>query len=500
MTLSDCFYYSEVTQSVRITSPGIGFSILCLTISVMRRRIMKLFRFPFCNALVGLLLAAQALFSLSFFEPNAENLRIIGRCDTSGSKAPRFGWPGVYIEGRFSGSSCRIILQHVNAPNSPPDTPHTYLKIIDDRIRGRTDVSNGIDTSVMAQNLDAGVHTFRLYRITEAVQSYAQLQGLLLDDTASLLPVEEAEKRILFIGDSHTAGFGAGDTNEQECLHSEYNSYAARIARHFGAAHHNISVSGKALMQSPWYTDPKIVMPNYFNRTLAYKGTPKWDHLRWLPQLTVVNLGTNDYHSYKLDEQNRQDPLPNDEEFKQEYHAFLDTLRDKYPNTSLILVGPFDSCGARDKAKKVVDEVYREEISDGTEDIFYCAYPPYDDLNDVCCHPSASFQKVLSDKCIALIEDSIPLFSSHAETRHAFYSSEFDSRIRLIEKNGRYIIESTRPMHGLEIYRINGTLVSQKTLHTPGTRVRLSHLPHGIYLIRGSDNARTWSERIMIIN
>ena len=75
-------------------------------------------------------------------------------------------------------------------------------------------------------------------------------------------------------------------------------------------------------------------MPALYPRTLPDRATPLWDFSVFEPEVIVVNLGTNDFSPGGVDR----------EQFLSAYAAFVESLRARSPQATLILaVGPMMS-------------------------------------------------------------------------------------------------------------------------------------------------------------
>ena len=71
------------------------------------------------------------------------------------------------------------------------------------------------------------------------------------------------------------------------------SNYICRIAEHFNADLALLAWSGKGMFRN--CCDPGEKMPAYWQQTLGGSNhTAEWDHLRFVPDVMVINLGTND--------------------------------------------------------------------------------------------------------------------------------------------------------------------------------------------------------------
>src|SRR5690349_6704563 len=65
---------------------------------------------------------------IRFFEADNKNIQYTGRIDFSNPKLPRFWTAGVYIQAKFVGSSCEIVINDEMLWG----TSHNYLAVIID--------------------------------------------------------------------------------------------------------------------------------------------------------------------------------------------------------------------------------------------------------------------------------------------------------------------------------------------------------------------------------
>ncbi|MBQ9414175.1 MAG: SGNH/GDSL hydrolase family protein, partial [Clostridia bacterium] len=178
-----------------------------------------------------------------------------------------------------------------------------------------------------------GEHTVTCIRITEILDATPLiLRSIALEgDNASLLPPPPAPPRKMeFIGDSITCGFGIltpvpegmFKPEEQDGAHT----YAALTAAHFGADAHYICISGRGICRN-CDSAPLPLIPEFFEQTTVSHPTP-WDFSQFQPDIVVINAGTNDADGEGIPP---ADLAPG-------ANAFLKRLRTLYPNACLLWV------------------------------------------------------------------------------------------------------------------------------------------------------------------
>jgi lysophospholipase L1-like esterase len=250
-------------------------------------------------------------------------VRIVGRVDESDPAGPRFSWPGTRILARFQGTSVAIRLRD---PGSRFDV---YL---DGQPLPVLRAQAGRERYQLAADLAPGAHELILHRRTEASFGETQLLGLDLDG-ALLAPPPPAARRLEFIGDSITCGWGleAPDRFTPASADNENHArtFAALTAAALDADAITVAWSGKGLCRN-YAGDSADTIPVLHDRTLAARPQPRWDFTRFVPHAVIINLGSNDFAG--------GDP---GRAFGDAYQTLLRTLRAHYPDAFLLAaLGP----------------------------------------------------------------------------------------------------------------------------------------------------------------
>jgi lysophospholipase L1-like esterase len=314
------------------------------------------------------------------------NIELIGRFDKTNPKAIEYDFPAVQIKARFSGTSIAVRLF---------DTLNYYNIVLDNK---KTFIAKPVRDSIffIAKNLTDTIHTIKIIKRTEASVGKGIFFGFIIDNEANLLPPEKpAKRRIEFIGNSITCGYGNEGAREESfkaSTENSYYSYASILARKFRADFSMIAYSGKGLIRNyneRAKTSPEP-MPALYNRVMVSKPELKWDFKKWSPDLVFINLGTNDYSTQ---------PYPNEEEFIQTYINFINRIRLNYPPIEIICVsGPVIGDPCSSIIKKVVEK-YQKDYN--FNKIHFILLPQNiltrpDDLG-ADAHPNVMGQKKMAD-------------------------------------------------------------------------------------------------------
>ena len=192
-------------------------------------------------------------------------------------------------------------------------------------------------------NRDAEV---RLKKLSECTQSLMALKEIRTD--GEIIPLADMPRKIEFIGDSITCGYGveAHDPEEQFTTATENaeKSYAGIIAERLGADRTLTCFSGHGIV-SGYTDDPQTanlteLVPPYYEKVgrndyrLPSGRTVTeipWDFSAWQPDDIVVNLGTNDL-SWCVDDPDRK------AEFRRRYAPFLKTVRKNNPHARMLCI------------------------------------------------------------------------------------------------------------------------------------------------------------------
>ena len=258
-------------------------------------------------------------------DDDAVLLQSLGRYVWSDDDEQMFGWPGSGTEFAFIGTRAAISIK--------------------DGGDGIMDLEvNGVS---QALELDAGTHNYlltesetpqrfqiRLTRRTEASDTGLFSLGV-PELEGEFAPLKTRPHKILFLGDSITAGYGVrGDT--KECKQSPSKSaptlaYAGLSAKVLDAEPHLIAISGRGVVHN-WDANPAPVMPAQIDFALPdYGDLGDWDHSQFIPDVVVTVLGTNDWSVIN----------PGAEKFRAGYKTMLIDLRERFPKAHIVTVnGP----------------------------------------------------------------------------------------------------------------------------------------------------------------
>ena len=198
-------------------------------------------------------------------------------------------------------------------------------------------------------------HVVRIMKLSECAMSLVGIKPLEVFDGDTVKPTPAKALKIEFIGDSITCGYGVEDPDPMHDFKTGTENvtrgFAFKTAKALDADFQMFSISGYGII-SGYTPDPKVrhadqLIPDFYESMgLSYDkldGIPssqdiKWDFSRYVPDIVVLNLGTND-DSYCQDDKDRQSW------YASEYVKFLKVIR-KY-NAKAYIVCAFGLMGNR---------------------------------------------------------------------------------------------------------------------------------------------------------
>lgn len=269
------------------------------------------------------------------FLPDNQFIRYEGRIDFADKTAPVLIGSASFLEARFSGDSCVVMLQKNN-----PKGEYNYVSVeIDGEYQGRIRLEKeGMQPYVMTLDKKKRNHILRVYKSTEAANNSISFGGI---NCHSLLQAKAAPKRkIEFIGNSITCGMGIDwkevpcDSNVWYDQHNAYFAYGPRVAKDLNASFMLSSVSGIGVYRN-WNSLSPVMPDVYENMYLNTDSTKKWNFESYSPDLVSICLGTNDLSSGD----GIKERLPFDSvQYVNAYINFIETVVSHYPDAQLCLL------------------------------------------------------------------------------------------------------------------------------------------------------------------
>lgn len=250
----------------------------------------------------------------------------------------------------FTGKKLLITIQGSdNAKIENNNTSYARLAIY---VNGTRVVDDMMDcekkTYIVADYEDAQVLQVQIMKVSESPMSAIGIEPFMCDEEAVITPVPVKARKIEFIGDSITCGYGTDDEDMTHTFSTATEdvtkAYAYKTAMLLDADYSMFSASGYGII-SGYTADPQVrgdaeLIPPYYESqcfsrdTFGKAGYPAdipWDFTLYQPEVIVINLGTND-DSYCQDTAEKQ------EEYVRQYIEFLKVVRKHNPNAEIFCV------------------------------------------------------------------------------------------------------------------------------------------------------------------
>ena len=307
-----------------------------------------------------------------------------------------YQWPGTYFETRFRGRELYFKI-------GPGDV--ILQAFIDgQRLAPLVKPSPGF---YRIGDLKTGSHDIRIEVASESQAGPDQFDGFFLASGGKPKSLPLRTRRIEFIGDSHTVGYG-NISPTRECTTDQVwattdntQAFGPLIAHHYNADYRINAISGRGIVRNYNGFEADHLPEAYpfilFNRSV------KDEDVSWQPQVIVIALGTNDF-STPLNPNEKwptRDALHAD--YEQAYVAFVQSLRKRYPKASFVLWAT-DLWEGEIQAE--VEAVTAKLRASGETKI---TFVPMHGLTMTGCHthPSVADDKTLANILIKAI-DAIP--------------------------------------------------------------------------------------------
>jgi lysophospholipase L1-like esterase len=274
-----------------------------------------------------------------------------GRIDDHipGSRTLIFPYSGATF--KFSASYVKLLVRcHVTAGD---DREAALGVVLDGVEKTQTKLvlehTDEVQCLTLAENLDSREHTLFLFKRADDFYE-AEILGFIMPENAILLPApKQPRKCIEFYGDSVTAGelseavryIRQKDPEHHGEYSNSYYSYAAITARLLNARVNLIAQGGISLQDGTGYffrQPDTIGMRSVYDKLRLNpelgEQTP-WDFARFTPSVVVVAIGQNDAWPEDF---MRDDPQGEKaRRWKEDYRSFILSLREKYPDATIIL-------------------------------------------------------------------------------------------------------------------------------------------------------------------
>jgi len=303
------------------------------------------------------------------------------------------------VSFEFEGNTCIINLQSVDTYEH-----HNFVSLeLDGEYIGRVRIEKGtaqkIPITITNKNKK---HHLTIYKATEAANGAV----LFIGTTAKLIEsIAPKKKKIEFIGDSITCGFG-NDTAEIPCgtgewydQHNGYWAYGPIASRSLDVDYVLSAVSGFGMYRN-WNDEHKdeAIIPDVYENLYLNKDNSKPYNFAFQPDLVSICLGTNDLS----DGDGKKERLPfNEEKYVSNYITFIETVYKHAPAARIVLLNSPMVSGDRNvvlvRCLKKVIEAFQHDTQHKTIALFeFQSMKP----NGCGSHPDIADDKIMADQLI----------------------------------------------------------------------------------------------------
>lgn len=297
-------------------------------------------------------------------------------------------YTGSGFDVRFYGTTLTV---RINAEQFDSSTRRPYIMVfVDGEYNPLLGDTYALDeeenTITLVEGLAEGFHTVTVYKRSESLDSNISLRKVETDGFF-VDPTIERQLNIQFIGASTTTGYGNMATSATTAKTTENSNgmlaFTYLTAYMLNADFSITSASGWGISRG-WNTGGKIDevrnIPNAYRMT-AITSTGAvldsvWDQSQFVPDVYVVNLGSNDYNTSNYAMMSAEDKAAFEQTFVDDYRDFLISLHYYNPDATIIVVYGILSkldvverltLQAVNEAKEVHNQTFAIELQNGAE-------------------------------------------------------------------------------------------------------------------------------------
>ena len=281
------------------------------------------------------------------FKPTEDNFKILGRTETI-DNILYINYSCSGIEFEFTGS--RLDMTLCSNCNSYEDIHKACVAVLINDLEvphKRFVLNSKEDRYTLFESEKIQKVKVKFIKMSEAAFAKVGIKNIHIYDFKELKKAEYSKRKIEFIGDSITCGYGnEGKLNVDGFNTAQENpwlNYASKTARNLNSDYNLVSWSGIGIISS--YTEEdeantELLMPELYkytdmdlDKTLGKTKNQfeLWDNSKFVPNLIVINLGTNDF-SFTKDIKERIKC------FEKGYFKFLKQVREANPSSTILCI------------------------------------------------------------------------------------------------------------------------------------------------------------------
>ena len=322
-----------------------------------------------------------------------DEIKYSGRFDFSNENKVDFGWSKTSLSINFIGNKVYADIES--------DGDDYFLVVLDGKIYNNSFPVRERKLYKLVEDIEYGEHSLELVKRTETFVGTASFYGFEIFDGKILESSKEKDLKIEIFGDSISCGYGNESENEFGEFNSKdensYLSYGAIAARALNAELNITSWGGLGLVRN--YDDSPMPLPERIEWITNKDTNKKWDFSSYVPDIVLINLGTNDFNGNP----------PSKESFVDGYRILIDRIRNYYGKVKIICaIGPVMEGKVlddiRDYVKNHVVDYYN---STNDKDIFFLEHSHQKAENGYGqgYHPSQKTHYIMADELVNKIKE-----------------------------------------------------------------------------------------------
>jgi lysophospholipase L1-like esterase len=269
-------------------------------------------------------------------------IQYTGRIDFSDKQKPVFSYPGVTISARFKGS---VIGFELSDWGGNADTSANYYTVLlDGQVAEVVKCRPGTHVYQVGGLLKDTIHEISLFKRTESFVGKSAFSGFVLGKNGRLVPpAPRSIRKIEFIGDSYTCGYGNAlsipappegnpSTGFSSANEDNYLAWGNMVAQKLNAQYMCTAYSGRGMYRN-FEGDTIGTLPQIYDRIFPDEELPRWNFNWYVPDLVIIHLGTNDFY-----QEVTGNSILDSARFVHSYSAFIKRVRTLYPEAKIVCV------------------------------------------------------------------------------------------------------------------------------------------------------------------
>ncbi len=255
------------------------------------------------------------------------------------------------FEVAFIGSTIKALFRSTNSKQ--PDKRAYVVALIDEddnplETDDKTFVLDGQETQIVITGLENKYHRIKFLKRNEASDSVIALKRIETDGKIVKAP-DANDFKIQFIAASSSTGYGnLGNLHTPKTTGNSdgLKGFAFLTAYMLGAECEIFAASGWGATRG-WNTGGNISATQNIPAAYEYYAIDEhnkvfttaglWNHQKDIPDVIVMNLGTNDFNSCGYGEMSMEEKKDADDLFIRQYSLFIERLHNLYPQAPIIV-------------------------------------------------------------------------------------------------------------------------------------------------------------------